>query len=107
MNKITFTFDDKDYTLEFDRDSANRTAMGGLDVSKLSGEQILTGPKMIFEGALYKHHGRLSKRKVEEIFESFDEKAELIGALTEMYAQAVESVYSDGSGKTQWEVAGK
>lgn len=107
MNKITFTYDGTNYVLEFDRDSANRTAMGGLDVSKLSGEQIMTGPKMIFEGALYKHHGRLSKRKVEEIFESFDEKTELIGALTEMYAQAVESVYSDGSGKTQWEVAGK
>lgn len=107
MSKITFTYDGTNYILEFDRDSANRTALNGLDVSKLSGEQIITGPKMIFEGALFKHHGRLSKRKVEEIFESFDEKTELIGALTEMYAQAVESVYSDGSGKTKWEVAGK
>lgn len=107
MNKITFNYEGEDYILEFDRDSANRTALGGLDVSKLSGEQILTGPKMIFEGALYKHQGRLSKRKVEAIFDSFSDKGELIGALTEMYAQAVESVYSDGSGKTQWEVVGK
>lgn len=107
MDEIKFSYDDREYTLTFDRDTANKTAMSGLDIGKLSGEQIMSGPRLLFEGSLQKHHGRLSKRLAEEIFDSFDDKQELIAALLEMYAKAVESVYSDGSGKTQWRVSGK
>lgn len=102
MNTINFTYDGTDYTLEFDRDSANRTAMAGLDLSKMTGEQVFSAPRMLFEGALYKHHGRLSKRRVDDIYENLTGKAELHNALLEMYAQVIEDVYSDDEGKTQW-----
>lgn len=93
MNKkIEFQLDDKDYCLEYDRDSIKYMEMRGFDIESI-GKMPATMIEILFEGAFYKNHKSLKKAKISEIFKQLESKTELVNQLIEMVGETYNSLF--------------
>lgn len=88
-NKITFTYEGKDYTLEFTKNSVKEMELRGFVASEVIEKPLTVLPSM-FAGAFIANH-RFTKRKIiDAIFSQIDDKAELINSLAAMYALVID-----------------
>lgn len=88
-NKITFTYDGKDYVLEFTRKTVEEMERRGFVAEDFVKKPMTLLPTM-FAGAFLANH-RFTKRKlIDEIFEKIDDKEELINTLAEMYSIVID-----------------
>lgn len=88
-NKITFTYEGKEYVLEYTRKSVEEMERRGFVA-----EDVLTKPLTVlpalFAGAFIANH-RFTKRKlIDEIFSQIDDKGGLVNTLAEMYSLVIE-----------------
>lgn len=103
-DRIKFTYKGKEYTLEFDRHAvakAERTY--GIDLTQMTTAK-LTLMQDLFAAAFIKHHQKVKRSLINEIFYSMDEKVELYQMLVAMYSNVANSVLEDseeGNG-TSW-----
>ena len=89
MNKqLKFTYQDKDYCLEFTRKSVETMERQGFVASDITDKPMTVLPAL-FAGAFLANHKFIKKEVVDEIFSKMTNKTELIGKLSEMYNEPI------------------
>lgn len=104
--QINFDYDGVAYTLEFTRRTIKEMEKRGFKASEL-GDKPMTMLPMMFEGAFLAHHRHVQPSKIEEIYDSLENKQGLIEALSTMYNEPLQSLIDDVEGatkKTTWTV---
>ena len=93
--QIKFEHNDKEYTLEYTRESVKQMEREGFVAGDIVTKPMLTLPKL-FAGAFKAHHKYDTKQKqIDEIFELFTNKQALVEKLAEMYAEPIETLMDD------------
>ena len=93
--QLNFEYENKEYTLEFTRESIKQMEREGFVASDVVNKPMNTLPKL-FAGAFKAHHKFDTKqKKIDEIFELFKNKQALIEKLAEMYSEPMETLMDD------------
>jgi len=102
--KITVTYQDKDYTLEFSRQSVRQMEAQGFVASQVEDKPMTMIPLLV-RGAFYKNHRGLPSEKIDEIYDNLSnkmgegEEAGFIVELVKMYAETLNTLMEDKKGK--------
>ncbi len=102
--QLIITFDEKKYTLEFNRDSVRLLERAGFDPAQL-GTQPVTMLPLLFEGAFRMHHRRMEKDAISRIYRPLKNKEGLLEALAEMYREPIEALFDEpeeDEGNAEW-----
>lgn len=95
--KITITYKQKDYDLEYSRTTAAQIEDQGFSLDQLTEKPVKMIP-LLFYGAFLKHNRGIKRQLVDEIFENLVNKAGdgdengIIAILAEMYAETVQTL---------------
>jgi len=105
MSKINLTYDGKEYTLEYNRQSVRTMEGQGFileDVTKMP----MTMIPLLFAGAFIKNHKGLKRQLIDDIFDAIGNKTELMQALIELYAETLSTLTDDqeDQGNVSWAV---
>ena len=93
--QIKFEYKDKEYTLEYTRESVKQMEREGFRGEDILNKPMLTLPKL-FAGAFKAHHKFDAKQKqIDEMFELFTNKQALVEKLAEMYSEPIETLMDD------------
>ena len=93
--QLNFEYKNKEYTLEFTRESVKQMEREGFVANDVVNKPMLTLPKL-FAGAFKAHHRFDTKQKqIDEIFELFTNKQALVEKLAEMYMEPMETLLDD------------
>ena len=105
MSKINLTYDGKEYTLEFNRQSVKTMEAQGFVLDEISTKPMSMIP-MMFYGAFYKNHRGVKRAVVDEMYEAIGGKSELLQVLIEMYAETLATLTDDteDAGNVSWAV---
>jgi len=105
MNKqLTFTYDGKDYTLEYTRRTVQQMEQRGFALEQIQ-TQPMTALPQLFEGAFLANHRFVKKDLIEEIYSHLGNKKELVARLGEMYADPINALLDDpedSKGNVDW-----
>lgn len=106
---IKFNYENKDYVLEFNRNSIKTMEKQGFNLESFT-EQPMTMVEIAFEGAFLKNHSNITKAKVEEIYGLFKNKKALIQQLIVMIQETYSALFDDDengedeSKKIDWKI---
>ena len=93
--QIVFEYKDKEYTLEYTRESVKQMEREGFKGEDILNKPMNTLPKL-FAGAFKAHHKFDAKQKlIDEMFELFTNKQALVEKLAEMYSEPIETLMDD------------
>lgn len=105
--KIEFSYNNKDYTLEYNRDAIRLMEKQGFNAEKFT-EQPMTMIELAFEGAFIKNHAKTTRAEVEEIYALFKNKRGLINQLVVMIQETYSTLFDDNeedeSKNIEWKV---
>ena len=105
MNKqLKFTYQEKDYCLEFTRRSVELMEKQGFIASDITDKPMTVLPAL-FAGAFLANHKFVKKDVIDEIFSKMTNKTELIGKLSEMYNEPILALVDepeDAEGNVEW-----
>ena len=85
---LTFTYDGKDYTLEFTRRTVAEMEKKGFIASDITDKPMTTLPAL-FAGAFLAHHRFVKEDIINDIDSKRTKKEDLIGKLAEMYNEPI------------------
>lgn len=104
MNKqIIIEYNNKEYTLEFNRASVMRLEMLGFDISKAS-ERPLNSISLLFYGAFLMNQPHTKKELTDEILSTMKNVKALFEKLIEMYNEPLKFLSDeDDEGNAGWE----
>ena len=86
--QLNFTFEGKDYTLEFTRRTVEQMEKEGFvadDVKRMP----MTALPTLFAGAFKAHHKFVKREVIDEIYSKMTNKGDLIGRFAEMYNEPI------------------
>lgn len=86
--QLNFTYDGKDYTLEFTRRTVAEMEKKGFIASDITEKPMTTLPAM-FAGAFLAHHRFVKEDIINDIYSKLTKKEDLIGKLAEMYNEPI------------------
>lgn len=86
--QLTFTYDGKDYTLEFTRRTVAEMEKKGFIASDITDKPMTTLPAL-FAGAFLAHHRFVKEDIINDIYFKLTKKEDLIGKLAEMYNEPI------------------
>lgn len=86
--QLTFTYDGKEYTLEFTRRTVAEMEKKGFIASDITEKPMTTLPAL-FAGAFLAHHRFVKEDVISTIYSKLTKKEELIGKLAEMYNEPI------------------
>ena len=86
--QLTFTYDGKDYTLEFTRRTVAEMEKKGFIASDITDKPMTTLPAL-FAGAFLAHHRFVKGDVIDNIYSKLTKKEDLIGKLAEMYNEPI------------------
>lgn len=98
--KITVTYKNNEYPLEFSRTTAKQIEDNGFILDQLSDKPATMIPLLVY-GAFMKHNRGIKRSLVDEIYENLigktgkDGEEGFINVLAEMYAETVSTLVSD------------
>lgn len=101
---LQFSYNGKEYTLEFTRDSVRTMERQGFNANELMDKPMTMLPDL-FAGAFIAHHPYAKRKLISEIFEHIKNKTELIGKLVEMYNEPLATLMEDNEddeGNVEW-----
>ena len=104
MSKINLTHNDKDYTLEYSRQSVKTMEQQGFILDELTAKPMTMLP-LLFQGAFIMHHKGIKRNLMDEIYKGIKDRSALMEALMEMYADTLSSLMDDDSeeaGNVSW-----
>ena len=105
MNKqLKFTYQDKDYCLEYTRRSVEQMEKSGFIASEIE-EKPMTVLPALFRGAFLANHRFVKTDIIDEIYSKMTNKADLIGKLSEMYNEPIKALVDDpeeSEGNVDW-----
>ena len=91
MSKITFSYDGKDYCLEYTKRSVKTMEDRGFIPAKII-EAPMTYLPELFAGAFLANHRFLDRPVIDKIFEAMGDKKQLVNALVEMYNEPINAL---------------
>lgn len=91
MSKIKLVHKDKEYILEFSRNTAKAIEERGFNLELIVNQPNKMIPLLV-QGAFMKNHPTLKQVKLDEIYMAQTQKGGLIEALATMYAETVNSL---------------
>lgn len=86
--QLTFTYDGKDYTLEFTRRTVAEMEKKGFIASNITDKPMTTLPAL-FAGAFLAHHRFVKEDIINDIYSKLTKKEDLIAKLAEMYNEPI------------------
>lgn len=86
--QLTFTYDGKDYALEFTRRTVAEMEKKGFIASDITDKPMTTLPAL-FAGAFLAHHRFVKEDIINDIYSKLTKKEDLIGKLAEMYNEPI------------------
>lgn len=86
--QLHFTYDGKDYTLEFTRRTVAEMEKRGFIASDITEKPMTTLPAL-FAGAFLAHHRFVKSDIIDNIYSKLTKKEDLIGKLAEMYNEPI------------------
>ena len=95
--RITISYQNKNYDLEFSRATASQIEDQGFVLDQITDKPLKMIP-MLFYGAFLKHNRGISRKLVDDIFDNLVNKSGedgengIIGVLAEMYAETVQTL---------------
>ena len=92
--QLTFTYEDRDYTLEFTRRTVAEMERKGFIASDITEKPMTTLPAL-FAGAFLAHHRFVKQDVIDDIYSKLTHKEELIGKLAEMYNEPILSLVEE------------
>ncbi len=104
MSKITLTHKDKEYVLEYNRQSVKTMEQQGFVLDELASKPMTMIP-MMFQGAFIKNHKGIKRNVMDEIYKGIGNRSELMEALMEMYADTLSTLMDDDAeeaGNVSW-----
>ena len=105
MNKqLRFTYQDKEYCLEYTRKTVEMMEKKGFIASDITDKPMTILPTL-FAGAFLANHKFIKPETVEEIFAKMTNKQELIGKLAEMYNEPIMALLDEpdeSEGNLDW-----
>ena len=105
MSKINLTHKDKEYTLEYSRQSVKTMEQQGFVLDELTSKPMTMIP-MLFQGAFIKNHqGKIKRKEMDEIYKGIGNRSALMEALMEMYAETLSTLMDDDveeAGNVSW-----
>ena len=102
--QLNFTYQDKDYCLEFTRRSVETMERQGFVASDIQDKPMTVLPAL-FAGAFLANHRFVKKDIIDEIFSKMTNKSELIGKLSEMYNEPIMALVDEpeeSEGNVDW-----
>ncbi len=105
MNKqLRFTYDGKDYCLEYTRRSVEMMEKRGFIASDIT-DKPMTALPALFAGAFLANHRFVKPETIDEIYSKLTNRQELIGKLAEMYNEPILALVDDpeeNEGNLSW-----
>lgn len=102
MSKIVLNYDNKEYELEFNRQSVKMMESQGFVLDEITSKPMTMIP-LLFSGAFIKNCKGVKRSVIDNIFDSVGDKTSLMQALMEMYAETLSSLTDDvGEGNVTW-----
>ena len=105
MNKqLRFTYQDKEYCLEYTRKTVEMMEKKGFVASDIDSKPMTILPTL-FAGAFLANHRYIKPEVVDEIFSKMTNKQELIGKLAEMYNEPIMALLNEpdeSEGNLDW-----
>lgn len=102
--QLNFTYQGKDYCLEYTRKSVEMLEKSGFVASDIKDKPMTTLPAL-FAGAFFANHRFVKQEVIDEIFSKMTNKSELIGKLAEMYNEPIMTLIDepeDAEGNLDW-----
>lgn len=102
--QLKFTYNDKEYTLEFTRRTVTEMEKKGFIAAEVEHKPMSTLPAL-FAGAFLAHHRFEKKEVIDAIFAKLTNKEELIGKLAEMYNEPIMTLVEEpeeNEGNVSW-----
>lgn len=105
MNKqLRFTYQDKEYCLEYTRKTVEMMEKKGFVASDIDSKPMTILPTL-FAGAFLANHRYVKPEIIDEIFSKMTNKQELIGKLAEMYNEPIMALLNEpeeSEGNLDW-----
>ena len=102
--QLRFTYQDKDYCLEFTRKSVETMERNGFVASDIKTKPITTLPAL-FAGAFLANHRFVKPEVIDAIYSKLTNKEDLIGKLAEMYNEPIMALVDEpgeSEGNLDW-----
>lgn len=105
MNKqLRFTYQDKEYCLEFTRKSVEILEKKGFVITDIESKPVTVLPTL-FAGAFLANHRFVKQEVIDEIYSRIKNKSELISKLAEMYNEPIMALVDEpeeSAGNVDW-----
>lgn len=102
MSKIVLNYENKEYELEFNRQSVKMMESQGFVLDEITSKPMTMIP-LLFSGAFIKNCKGTKRAVIDDIFEGVSDKTGLMQALMEMYAETLSTLTDDvGEGNVSW-----
>lgn len=102
--QLIFTFEDKEYTLEYTRRSVAEMEKKGFIASNITDKPMTTLPDL-FAGAFLAHHRFVKRDVIDNIYFKLTKKEDLIAKLAEMYNEPIMALVEEpeeDKGNVNW-----
>jgi hypothetical protein len=102
--QIIFTYEDKEYTLEYTRRTIKQMEAEGFVANDIDNRPMTLLPAL-FAGAFKAHHRFVKQEVIDKIYAAMPNKEDLIGKLAEMYNEPIMSLMDepeDAAGNVEW-----
>ena len=102
--QLRFTYDGKDYTLEFTRRTVAEMEKKGFIASDITDKPMTMLPAL-FAGAFLAHHRFVKEDVINDIYSKLTNKEDLIGNLAEMYNEPIMALVEEpekAEGNLNW-----
>lgn len=97
VKKIEFTYDGKDYCLEYTRRTVEEMENAGFNIDEITNKPMTMLP-LLFRGSFRAHHRNIKPALVDIIFKAMPNKEELFAKLSEMYFAPIDSLMEESEG---------
>jgi hypothetical protein len=102
--QLSFTYDDKEYCLEFTRKSVEQMERSGFKANDINDKPMTVLPAL-FTGAFLANHRFTKQEVIDKIFAKMTNKGELISKLAEMYNEPIVALVDEpeeNEGNVSW-----
>ena len=102
--QLSFTYDDKEYCLEFNRKSVEQMEKAGFKASDINDKPMTVLPAL-FAGSFLANHRFTKQEVIDKIFAKLTNKGELISKLAEMYNEPIMALVDEpeeNEGNVSW-----
>ena len=101
--QITFSYDGKEYTLEYDLKRVKMMERLGFNIHEIDAKPMTLFPQL-FWGAFQKHHKGISQDITDEIYKHIKNRDALISKLMDMYIDPINALFDEPSeGNVSWD----